>query len=228
MRMPSEGSSTNLWRRIVLYLVARLTRNRRTRHLVAVLQPALDALAAAADGAREADEAMILARAEYDGTDDDVDEVATGFEGELLLSVGKKRKAAIYGKCFPNGLVAVTGARIPDEVRLVKTLEGTIRRELPDADFAQRYLPRMTAARVEMERRIPLMQKAMDDAAAAWSVELAARADLRRQYRIVYAELLKIFADNPRKANSFFRDPGTGGRAAEETGPEPGPAGSPA
>ncbi len=227
MRMPRADASTALWVRVALYVIARLTRNKVTRDLIPVIQPALDALDAAAAAMERAERALVAARAHYDGADDDLDEVVTAFEGQLYLAVGKNRKAALYQKCFPNGLLAVTGARIPDEVRLVKTLEGAIARELGDADYAKRLLPGIAAAREEVEAQVPLLQKALDAAAAAWSVELGARHDIRRQYRIIFAELVKLFPDNTRKVNSFFRDPGSarrGGGAAEDTDEEVEPA----
>ena len=235
MKMPRVDASTTLWVRVVLYLIARLARNKTTRHLMPVIQPALESLDAAAAGMERADRALIGARAGHDGADDELDEVVNGFEGELYLSVGKNRKADVYKKCFADGLVAVTGARIPDEVRLVKTLEGTIARELKDEEFAKRLLPQMTTAREEMERQLPLLRKAQDDTAAAWSIELAARHDIRRQYRIVFAELVRLFPDNMKRVNSFFRDPGGArrggdaeeGEGAEETPPvAPGSAGT--
>jgi hypothetical protein len=214
MKMPRADASTALWVRVVLYLIARLTRNKTTRHLVPVIQPALDALDVAGAGMERADRALIGARAGHDGADDELDEAVTGFEGELYVSVGKNREAGLYKKCFADGLVAVTGAKVSDEVRLVKTLEATIARELRDAEFAARLLPRITAAREEMERQIPLLQQTLDAAATAWSVELAARQDIRRQYRIVFAELVKLFPENMKKVNSFFRDPGSVRRGA--------------
>ena len=220
--MPQVNASTELWVRVLVYLVARLTRNRATRDLVPVVKPALDALEAAAAAADRSERGLIEARAHRDGADDDLDEAVTAFEGELLLFVGKKRGASPYKKCFPKGLVAVTGARIPDEIRLVKTLEGTVARELKDEDFAKRLLPRIAAAREEMERQVPLLTGAIEGFAGAWSVELAARHDLRRQYRIVFAELVKLFPENMRKVNSFFRDVGSArkGAGAKEAGEE--------
>ncbi|MDI7269882.1 MAG: hypothetical protein QME96_17970 [Myxococcota bacterium] len=216
MKMPKVAASTELWGRIVVYLLARLTRNRQTRHLVPIVKPALAALETVAAAADRAERALVEARAYHDGADDDLDGPVTAFHGELFLFVGKHLKSSLYKKCFPNGLVAVTGARIQDEIRLVKTLEGTIAREVRNEEFAKRLLPRITAAREELERQVPLLRAAIEEMATAWSAELAGRHDLRRQYRIIFAELIKLFPENMKKVNSFFRDVGPARKAAAE------------
>lgn len=111
---------------------------------------------------------------------------------------------------------------------MVKSLEGTIARELKNEDFAKRLLPQIVAAREEMERQVPLLRAAIEHMATAWSVELAARHDIRRQYRIVFAELIKIFPEDMKKVNSFFRDVGPARKpppAADEPGEEVEPPG---
>jgi hypothetical protein len=234
MKNLPASASTSRWQRVVVYLVARLTRNRLTRSLVVLIQPALDHLDETEATMSRAERALTLARAYYDGADDDLDEVITQFEGQLYLHVGKNRKSTLYLKHFANGLVAVTGARIPDEIRLVKTLEGVIARELPDVTFATTLLPQIIAAREEMERQVPLYQAALSASANAWAAELAARHDIRRQYRIVSAELTKLFPESWRKVNTFFKDigtirrePATGDDETPDSEPvEPGPAGS--
>jgi len=137
-------------------------------------------------------------------------------DGRLLVHVGKNRKSDLYRKIFPQGLVAVTGARIEDEVRAVKVLEEAIARELAGVDFAVELGPKLRAAREEVEVQLPPYQAALDALAAAWAAELAARHGMRRQYRVVHAELVKLFPDNLRKVNSFFRDVG-----ARRTAPGP-------
>lgn len=227
MLMPKVTASTELWLRVVVYLLARLTRNRRTRGLVPLIKPVLQALEAAAAVADRFERALIEARAYHDGADDDLDDVVTAFEGELLIFVNKQRKSSLYKKCFPKGLQAVTRAPIPDEIRLVRTLEGVIARELENEDFAKRLLPRITAAREEMERQVDLLKQAIDQFASAWSAELAARHDLRRQYRIIFAELIKLFPEDMKMVNRFFRDVGSARKppagddeAGEEVKPE--------
>ncbi len=87
MVMPKVSASTELWLRVALYLIARLTRNRRTRGLVPLIKPVLQALEAAAAVADRFERALIEARAYHDGADDDLDDVVTAFEGELFLFV---------------------------------------------------------------------------------------------------------------------------------------------
>lgn len=217
MKMPAVTSSTDLWVRVVVYLIARLTRNRLTRLLVELIQPALDSLEETAAAMKVAERAMIIARAQYDGADEELDEIVARFEGELLLHVGKNRKSPLYRKFFPKGLVAVTGAKVSDEVRLVKTIEAAIPRELPGVEFAIRLLPQITTAREEMETQMAAFQVSLDASATAWAGELGARHDLRRQYRIVFAELIKIFPESMKKVNSFFKDVKSARRSSGST-----------
>jgi len=209
VRTPGANASTRLWTRIVVYLIARLTQNRLTRHLVAFIQPALDHLEATELATFAAERALVVARAHHDGADDELDEVVTQLEGQVYLHVRKDRKSALYKKLFPNGLVAITAARIPDEIAAVKILEAAVARELDGVDFATRLLPELRAAREEIERQQPLLQTAIDALSRTWAAELAARHDIRRQYRVMFAELIKLFPENIKKVNSFFRDPGT-------------------
>lgn len=216
MKTPSASASTSLWVRIVVYLLTRLTRNRLTRGLTAFIQPALDALEASAAATARAERNLVIVRAQYDGADEELDEVVNQVEGNLLLHVQKNRKAPLYQKVFPNGLTAVTAAPVPDEIAAVKLVEAAMARELVDVEFATRLLPELRAAREELERQVPLFQAAVDEVGRLWAAELAARHDLRRQYRIIFAELVKVFPDSMKKVNSFFRDPGSARRAAPE------------
>ncbi len=218
MTTPPANASTALWIRVLVYLVASLTRNRAVRDLVPLAEQGLDTLEGAAAATAKAERALVGAAALRDAADAELDEVVNEAEGRLYLAVGKNRKSPAYQKAFPNGLVAVTGAPPADEIRLVKVLEDTFKRDLADQPFVADVLPRLTAAREELERQLPLHQAALDAVATAWAAELAARHDARRQYRVIYAELVKRYPDSLRKVNAFFRDIGAPRRpvAAEE------------
>jgi len=222
MEMPSSKSSTSVLVRLVIGLIACLTRNRATQAVVAIIQPAFDALLAAAETVAAADRAYVTARAVAGAADSDLDEQVALFEGELFNHAGRSRRSGIYRKLLPQGLQAITRKRGAAQFPAVRALEENIRRELAGIDWAQARLAKIVATREEMERQMPLEQRASESLAVALAAERAAREDVRRQYRLVYAELVRLFPDNMRKANSFFLDPRGESRHAEsETPPAP-------
>ena len=148
--------------------------------------------------------ALSRARAVFDAADMDIDREITAFESALLIQVGKDRRSGPYRKIFPNGLTAVTRTRSALQLRQLRTIEDAIRREFPDAAWAQEALTKITAAREEYERQVAALRRAEEDLAATRAAERAARVDATRQLRYTYAELLKVYAHTPRQAGTFF------------------------
>jgi len=230
MKMPLETTSTSLWVRLVLYLIAHLTRTKTTRPLVPVVQTPMEALERAAAAVETADRASVTARATLDAADSDLDEQVAFFEGELAAHVGRDRKDPLYRRHFPKGLRAITRKRPAEQLRIVLTFEDTARRELPGVEFATIRLAKIAEARQEVERRIPVVQRALDDLALAVAAERDARDRLRGAYHVVFAEIVKLFPTRRAKINSFFRDPRGARKPVEvaepDTTPTPVPAAS--
>jgi hypothetical protein len=66
-------------------------------------------------------------------------------------------------------------------------------------------LPRITAAREELERQQAALQKAKSDLLDVRAAERAVRIEASAQYRMMYGELVKRFPHNLRKVRGFFR-----------------------
>lgn len=204
MVAPTTKMSTSYWIRFLLYVMTRVLREKATEHLATGLQSTVDALDAVGLAAEGKLRALSRARAASDAADMDIDREITAFESALLVLVGKDRRSGPYRKIFPNGLTAVTRTRSSIQLRQVRTIEDAIRREFPEAAWAQEALTKITAAREEYERQGAALRRAEEDVAGARAAERAARVDATRQLRYTYAELLKIHAHSPRQAGSFF------------------------
>lgn len=179
-------------------------RKNATEHLATGLQSSVDALDAVGRAAEGKLRALSRARAAFDAADMDLDREITAFESALLVSVGKDRRSGQYKKIFPDGLTAVTRTRSAMQLRQVRAVEDAIRREFPDAAWAQEALAKIAAAREDLERQAAALRRAEEELAGARAAERAARVDATRQLRHTYAELLKVYAHSPRQAGAFF------------------------
>ena len=227
----TQMTSTLVWIRAILYLVGRLVRERTTRHFAPALRTLVEALDRAVAATESAIRAVTDARSAVDAADADIDEEIGSFEADLLLSVGKNRKAARYRKVFPKGLVGATRTRSGEQAQLARRVEESIERELPDVPFAQEALPKIRAAREELERREATLRTAQDNLGAARAAERAARMEASSQYRIMHGELVRLFPYNLRKVQGFFRhersDAGAGDKAETPPAAEPAPEAAP-
>jgi len=201
----TQLTSTVVWIRTILYLIGRMLRDRMTRHLVPALRTTVEALQHAAAATETAIGVVTDARSAVDAADADLDEQIDAFESALLRSVGKNRQDLRYKKLFPRGLVGAIRTSLVDQARTARRIEEGIARDLGDVPFAMEALPKITAAREELERQQAGLQAALDDLARVRSDERTVRMEAWSQYRIMYGELVKLYPHNLPKVRGFFR-----------------------
>ncbi|MBN1774634.1 MAG: hypothetical protein JXB32_25460 [Deltaproteobacteria bacterium] len=217
----TQLTSTVVWIRTILYLIGRMMRDRMTRQLVPGLRTTVEALQRAGAATETAIGVVTDARSAIDAADADLDEQVDAFESVLLRSVGKNRQDLRYKKLFPKGLVGATRTNLVDQVRAARRIEEGIARDLGDVPFAVEALPKIAAAREELERQQAVFQASLDDLARVRADERTARMEASAQYRIMYGELVKLYPHNLRKVRGFFRQDRAVKDEEEEAGTTP-------
>jgi hypothetical protein len=211
MQMPSEGTSSEvLLDSYGEYHLAALGAEPRAASLradFAARQQALrDALAARQAAGRSAQAAEALkVRAEQN-----LEDVLREFELGLLAAVGKRRERDPYKRVFPKNLLGalepVGLAQVAEARRIADLLApatGSPIEGVPPT--LAPVVARLRQAADELERTVAADVAAERAYQTAFANELAERRRWREQYRKNHGLLLAMFADTPRKADTFFR-----------------------
>lgn len=203
----NEFMSTVIWIRIVLYLVWRLMRDSATRALADQIRPMVATLEAAAAATESAVRGVMFARASVETACIELADRLRDFELDLLKHVKRNRRHESYAAILPDGLTPVIRSLKGTEASAARRVEEAIVRTLPGIEFAQKALESIREAREEVERQQKALAEAVEALRTARAAERSRRVQAMLQYRTIFAELLKLFPRDQRRARSYFYRP---------------------
>ena len=202
MQIPPLSTSPDGVIRFGVALAAALEADPETTMLAGPMRAANERVRAAGTARTAAREAAVASLALRNRADFEADRIVRRLDAEALLLADRNRGRSPYRELFPEGVSAVVAAPIPEEIELIKTLEGRVA-AIP---ALAKYGPDLAKAREKVEKALAVHTAATrTETEASADVELA-KSDWQRQYRAVYGSLLTQFGDKA-QAESFFLSP---------------------
>lgn len=220
MRMPPDGSSSDVLRSYSVYTLARLKASPDAADLASGLNTVQTALEAAWNTTRMARDRALEAEAARNAADEALDNEVRRVSLTSLAGVGNRREHPSYTRLFPVAAWTLVNLPVVEELTAVRLLEGRL---VAEADGTVRtLLDGLTVARETLEKAQAAWQTAAETLTAARTAEMLAREEWRRVYRKTFGALTERFPESRSRVEGFFRAVRTS--APDVTTPEPLPA----
>ncbi len=203
MRMPAQSFAVGLLLVRSVFLLSRLNSNAKARALIAGFQPLHDALEAANDAKRKADNAELFARGPVVEIDQLVAVFLTIFQLDVLKVVAKNYDDPLYVAIFPKGLKELR--KLHGQALLDELMRIALRlKELGTAHPLAAHLPALAAFAKDYAAPLKTLKAAADAQDAADVALSHAKKVWRAAYDGIAGSLRALFAGRKTYQESFF------------------------
>jgi hypothetical protein len=220
MRVPSLSRSPVVFIRLGVAHFAVLDADPETRSLAPAIQRAIERVRSMWQRRLVASEHVVVQQALRNRADFELDRAVKHVAGVALTASGDDRGKMPYAELFKDGLTAVTGAALDEEIARVTTLEE----KLAGSGALGAHVPALQAARSRLSTTIAAHVEAIRVRGGTGADLDLAKVDWVRQYRASWGALLSMHGDAA-WANSFFADLDAAGGNDDE-GEEAGEGGA--
>ncbi|MBD3160746.1 MAG: hypothetical protein GF346_01265 [Candidatus Eisenbacteria bacterium] len=206
MRAPSRTHSGETMRRAYgLYHLTRLKGEPELAERAAAFGQAQEALERRIATHAAAREATMVAMAVRDAKEEKLNIAVRNLFLSLRRKLQTNRKAPTFRAFFPDGLSEVLNLPLEEKLDRVKVLLAHIEEEADEA-FSGEAEP-LAAAGDAAQGALEAYEAAVLARAEAWSLLRAEKLVWLKAYRNSYRNLQILFADDPQRAEAYFRRP---------------------
>ena len=199
MEIPRLSASPDVFVRLGVALVAALEDDPEVVEHATPIRHATTWLQAAATARHDALEVRVTKLKLRERADYTADTLLRDLQKAALESSAGDRSAEPHHTLFPNGVTAVVGLPLSEQVAEMAIIAG----KLEAIPALAEHAPAVRAARDKLATAIDAYGVALRDAAAASAQLELAKRDWVRSYRSIYEALLQLFLDR-RHAGSYF------------------------
>lgn len=186
------------------YLSSRLKAHPETAGLLSVFEKSQTALNVANDTQRKARRGLQDALAAREYAEFLMDRLVSKFQLAVLAHVESDRTSALYDRYFPKGSAPHALISPVRQIERVKVFESDLA-GAADAAPLKSWLPRLADQRIKLEKAIAAWHDAKVAHTEAQKLEITERSNWLVAYKMVHVDLLKLYATDRKKVESFFR-----------------------